>query len=65
MDAYIQSIAVECRGNRLTPQELQKVNRKLDESGASHMHPGDEAFRDDVRMNVMARKVATTYAGIR
>jgi hypothetical protein len=61
MDAYLQSIVTDAVGKRLDPARLDEVKRNLEDSGALHMHPGDETFRAEVRKLVMARRVASRW----
>ncbi len=62
MDGYLQSIAEECRGVKLSPGKLDDLKEILDRKGLFCRNPGDETFRSEVSRQVkrlmMARKVA-------
>ena len=45
VDKYIQSIAIEVRGYKLNPSEMDNLYDRLEYRGMSHRNPGDEDFR--------------------
>jgi len=65
MDGYLQSIAEEDRGVKLTPKKLDELKEILDSKGFFCRNPGDQSFRSEVSQQVkrlmMARKVAQRW----
>lgn len=62
MNGYLQSIALEIMGIKLSPEKLNVLKDELQNKGYFHRNPGDESFRNEVSQQVkrlvMARKVA-------
>lgn len=62
MDGYLQSIAEQSRGIKLSPGKMGELKEILDSKGLFCRNPGDETFRSEVSRQVkrlmMARKVA-------
>lgn len=62
MNGYLQSIAFETIGIKLSPEKLEDLKIVLQAKGLFHVNPGDESFRSEVRKQIkrlaMARKVA-------
>jgi len=65
MDGYLQSIAEQNRGVKLSPEKLEELKEYLDGKGLFCRNPGDESFRSEVSRQVkrlmMARKVAQRW----
>ena len=65
MDGYLQSIAEQCRGVKLSPGKISELKEILDSKGYFSRNPGDETFRSEVSRQVkrlmMARKVAQKW----
>ena len=65
MDGYLQSIAEQSKGIKLSPEKLEDLKQILDSKGFFCRNPGDESFRSEVSQQVkrlmMARKVAQRW----
>ena len=65
IDGYLQSIAEQNRGVKLSPAKLDELKEILDNKGFFCRNPGDETFRSEVSRQVkrlmMARKVARRW----
>jgi len=62
IDKYLQQIAMEVRGHKLSPSEMENLMDKLTMKGMIHRNPGDDSYRELVKETVKtfrsARRVA-------
>ena len=62
MDNYLQSIAFDIAGIKLSPEKLDFLKQKMKDGGLLNTNPGNEMFRSEaskiIKRLVMARKVA-------